>query len=103
MRQFAFSILICVNDSSQHKAEAHWQKTPVANLMRHVQSENYYARIRVRGKLIWKSLKTGLVSAAARPVSNPPWTLKLISTKTMSHALRSSPQIRDKAGISVTG
>ena len=29
------------------------QKTSAANLARHVQSENYYARIRVRGKLIW--------------------------------------------------
>jgi hypothetical protein len=26
----------------------------VANLARHVQLSNYYARIRVRGKLIWK-------------------------------------------------
>ena len=30
----------------------------MANLVRHVQSGNYYARIRVRGKLIWKPLKT---------------------------------------------
>jgi hypothetical protein len=37
---------------------------PVANLVRHVQSGGYYARIRVRGKLIWKSLKTDRISAA---------------------------------------
>jgi site-specific recombinase XerD len=36
----------------------------VANLVRHVQSGNYYARIRVRGKLIWKSLKTDRISVA---------------------------------------
>ena len=41
-----------------------WQKTPVANLVRHVQSGNYYARIRVCGKLIWKSLKTDRISVA---------------------------------------
>ncbi len=41
-----------------------WQKTPVANLVRHVQSGNYYARIRVGGKLIWKSLKTDRISVA---------------------------------------
>ena len=34
------------------------------NLVRHVQPGNYYARIRVRSKLIWKSLKTGRISAA---------------------------------------
>src|SRR5208283_3051156 len=31
---------------------------------RHIQSGNYYARIRVRGKLIWKSLKTDRISVA---------------------------------------
>lgn len=36
----------------------------MANLVRHVQSGNYYARIRVRGKLIWKSLKTDRISVA---------------------------------------
>lgn len=36
----------------------------MANLVRHVQSGNYYARIRVRGKLIWKSLKTDCISVA---------------------------------------
>ena len=45
--------------------EPRWQKTPVTNLVRHVQSSNYYARIRVRGKLIWKSLKTDLVEFLA--------------------------------------
>jgi hypothetical protein len=51
------------NNSSENK-DPRWQKTPVANLVRHVQSGNYYARIRVRGKLIWKSLKTDRISVA---------------------------------------
>ena len=50
-------------NSSEDK-EQRWLKTPVANLVRHVQSGNYYARIRVRGKLIWKSLKTDRISVA---------------------------------------
>jgi hypothetical protein len=50
--------------SSSDKTESRWQKTPVANLVRHIQSGSYYARIRVRGKLIWKSLKTDRISVA---------------------------------------
>ncbi len=66
--QFAFSILlfytIRMKTNSSDNKDARWQKTPVANLVRHVQSSNYYARIRVRGKLIWKSLKTDRISVA---------------------------------------
>jgi hypothetical protein len=50
--------------NSSDKTESRWQKTPVANLARHFQSGNDYARIRVRGKLIWKSLKTNRISVA---------------------------------------
>jgi integrase len=50
--------------NSSESKEQRWLKTPVANLVRHVQSGNYYARIRVRGKLIWKSLKTDRISVA---------------------------------------
>ena len=50
--------------NSSDDTELRWQKTPVANLVRHIQSGNYYARIRVRGKLIWKSLKTDRISVA---------------------------------------
>jgi hypothetical protein len=45
------------------ESEARWQKTPAANLMRHRKSGNY-ARIRLRSKLIWKSLKTVRISVA---------------------------------------
>jgi hypothetical protein len=53
-----------MNGNSSGKIELRWQKTPVANLVRHVQSGSYYAQIRVRGKLIWKSLKTDRISVA---------------------------------------
>src|SRR5579863_4903920 len=38
--------------------------------LRLVQSGNYYARIRVRGKLIWKSLKTDRISVAKLRLSD---------------------------------
>ena len=44
--------------------EARWHKTPVANLVRNSASGNYYARTRVKGKLIWKSLKTDRLGVA---------------------------------------
>src|SRR6202012_5198842 len=57
--RFAFFILefwtIRMSVTFTDESETCWQKTPVANLMRHRQSGNYYARIRVGGKLIWKS------------------------------------------------
>lgn len=53
-----------MNANSADEKESRWQKTPVANLVRHVPSDTYYARIRVRGKLIWKSLKTDRISVA---------------------------------------
>jgi hypothetical protein len=37
-----------------------WQKTQSANLIRYVPSRTYYARIRIRGKLVRKSLETDL-------------------------------------------
>jgi integrase len=49
---------------SNTETEQQWQKTPVANLVRNAASGTYYARVRVRGKLIWKSLKTDLMSVA---------------------------------------
>jgi integrase len=39
-----------------------WQKTSYANLIRYVPSGIYYARLRVKGKLIRKSLKTDMLS-----------------------------------------
>jgi integrase len=41
-----------------------WQKTQFANLVRYVPSGTYYARLRVAGKLIRKSLKTDVLPVA---------------------------------------
>lgn len=41
-----------------------WQKTQFANLIRYVPSGTYYARLRVRGKLICRSLQTDVISVA---------------------------------------
>lgn len=41
-----------------------WQKTHYANLVRYVPSGAYFARMRVKGKLIRKSLKTDTLSVA---------------------------------------
>jgi integrase len=47
-----------------------WQKTNVSNLVRYVPSQTYFARIRVRGKLIRKSLKTKVFSVAQLKVAD---------------------------------
>lgn len=44
--------------------EKDWLKTQYANLIRYVPSGTYYARLRVKGKLIRKSLKTDAISVA---------------------------------------
>ena len=46
------------------KPEKTWQKTKYANLIRNVSSENYYARFRVKGKLVWRCLDTDRISVA---------------------------------------
>jgi|SRR5665213_249749 len=45
-------------------SDKEWQKTQFSNLIRYVPSGNYFARIRVRGKLIRKSLKTDVLTTA---------------------------------------
>ncbi|MGA2603923.1 MAG: site-specific integrase [Verrucomicrobiia bacterium] len=49
---------------SQDEQKGPWQKTPYANLIRYVPSHTYFARIRIRGKLIVKSLKTDSITVA---------------------------------------
>src|SRR6266487_53009 len=44
--------------------EKAWQKTAVQNLVRYRPSGTYFARFRVGGKLVWKSLKTVTFSVA---------------------------------------
>ncbi len=41
-----------------------WQPTAVQNLVRYAPSGTYFARFRVGGKLVWKSLKTATFSVA---------------------------------------
>jgi integrase len=47
-----------------------WQKTKYANLIRYVPSRMYFARVRVRGKLIRRSLKTPYISTAKMRLSD---------------------------------
>ena len=47
-----------------------WQKTQFANLIRYVPSGVYFARFRVHGKLIRKSLKTDVLSVAKLRLSD---------------------------------
>lgn len=44
--------------------ESDWTKTPYANLLRYEPSQVYFARLRVKGKLIRRSLKTTALSVA---------------------------------------
>jgi integrase len=44
--------------------ESDWTKTPYANLIRYEPSKVYFARLRVKGKLIRRSLKTSVLTVA---------------------------------------
>lgn len=50
--------------SAPEEKEKLWQKTPVANLVRYIPSGKLFARLRVKGKLIRRSLKTKSISVA---------------------------------------
>ena len=47
-----------------------WQKTQYSNLIRYVPSGTYYARLRVKGKLIRRSLKTDVLTVAKLRLSD---------------------------------
>ena len=49
---------------SAANSEKAWQETPYHNLWRYVSSGTYLARIRVKGKLVRRSLKTSALSVA---------------------------------------
>jgi integrase len=51
-------------ESTAAQSSKDWQKTQFANLIRYVPSGTYYARLRVKGKLVRKSLKTDVISVA---------------------------------------
>ncbi len=65
-RKIQIDIWILFFDTGGMKSLAQpvWQKTSYANLIRYVPSGTYYARIRIRGKLLRKSLNTDLISVA---------------------------------------
>jgi len=52
-----------VKNDRQPREDA-WQKTPYANLLRYRASGTYFARIRIGGKLIRRSLETSVLSVA---------------------------------------
>jgi hypothetical protein len=56
--------------SKAAKSAKDWQKTPYANLIRYVPPRAYYARLRVKGKLIRKRLNTDLISVAKLRLSD---------------------------------
>jgi len=51
-------------------SESDWQKTPYSNLIRYVPSGTYFARMKVKGKLIRRSLKTKTLSVAKLRLSD---------------------------------
>jgi integrase len=51
-------------NTSDTEKDSEWQKTPYANLVRYKSSGIYFARFRVRGKLIRRGLKTSQISVA---------------------------------------
>src|SRR5476649_2074590 len=51
-------------------SESEWQKTPYSNLIRYVPSGTYFARMKVKGKLIRRSLKTKTLSVAKLRLSD---------------------------------
>jgi integrase len=60
-----------MNDGqSESKSATEWQNTQFANLVRYTASGTYFARIRVHGKLIRKSLKTDVMTVAKLRLSD---------------------------------
>jgi hypothetical protein len=51
-------------NTSETEKDSEWQKTPYANPVRYKSSGVYFARFRVKGKLIRRSLKTSQMSVA---------------------------------------
>ena len=53
-----------MKSETETKTSSLWQKTQYANLIRYKPSGVYFARVRVKGKLIRKTLKTDVLSVA---------------------------------------
>ena len=52
------------------KPASQWQKTQFSNLIRYIPSGNYFARLRVKGKLIVKTLETDVLTVAKLRLSD---------------------------------
>ena len=52
------------NEDAASSADQRWQKNQFSNLVRYVPSGTYFARVRIHGKLIRKSLKTNVLTVA---------------------------------------
>jgi hypothetical protein len=50
--------------AENNESSSLWTKAPVANLVRYEPSGIYFARAKVRGKLVRKSLDTNILSVA---------------------------------------
>jgi hypothetical protein len=48
----------------QARPASNWQKTSYTNVVRYLPSGVYYARLRVGGKLVWRSLETSSATVA---------------------------------------
>ena len=57
-------------ESTAAQSSNDWQATQFANLIRYVPSRTYFARLRVGGKLIRRSLKTKVLSVAKLKVAD---------------------------------
>ena len=75
-----------------------WQKTKYANLVRNVSSGKYFVRLRNNGKLIWRGLKTNILSIAAQRL---PDKIKEIKEEQALLASGSDPRIAFKAAAEI--
>lgn len=84
------------NATATAKSENLWTKAPVANLVRYEPSGIYFARAKVRGKLIRKSLETNVLSVAKQRLADvldaehkalAPKNAKIVGKMTFSQAL----------------
>ena len=61
---FLYCVSIYLHGNEPNRKRRALGKAPVAKLVRNAAPGVYYGRVRSRGKLIWKSLKTDRISVA---------------------------------------
>ncbi len=80
------------------KTEGLWQRTKYANLVRNNSSRSYFARFRHKGKLIWRSLDTDVLSVAAQRL---PDKVKEVKEEQALLASGSDPRITFEAAAKI--